>query len=156
MAFAVTSWKSYAIPTDQPTIQRFAAQKVVFTVTAAATDVAWAMGNLAAGDFWADAAVGAINDATHGEKAVALRAYLQSLYPRAQFVKITSPELDTARVRAVAAGDGVYAAANDATTKIPSLTFHTAQSPTALTVELEFVLKTSEWPQAPATFGTNI
>ena len=155
MAIAITAWKSYAVPIDQPTVQRFDTQKVVMTVTGAAADNDYDIGDLAAGAFWTSAEA----HATHGAKATALKAYLGSVYPKSLFSVLTSPVLTQAgyvRVAGATGGATEYQVLTNATSKIPEILFHAASAPTAITIELEFNLKTGEWPVAPATYGAGV
>lgn len=155
MAQAVTAWKAYGTPIDQPTVQRFDVQKVVLTLTGAAADNDYDIGDLAAGAFW----VSAEAHATHGAKATALKAYLASLYPKSLYSITVSPQLTQAgfvRVAGATGGATEYQVLTNATSKISEILFHAASAPTALTIELSFNLKTGEWPLAPATYGSAI
>jgi hypothetical protein len=153
MAVAITAWKSTIIPVSGPSRSR-GIQRVEFDVTQAAADNDSDFGDLtlATSAFWTSA----VAHATYGDTAIALRAHLFEAYPLASEVLIRSAVLESAYVRVTPATAGAteFVAALDATTHIPSLTYHAASAPTAVTYVLDFNLLEGKYYLAPKSFGT--
>ena len=153
MAVSITAWKSTIIPSQGPSRSR-GIQRVEFDFTQAAADNDCDLGDvtLSTSAFWTSA----VAHATTGTSATALLAELTALYSLASEVMFRSSVLETAYVRVVGATGGAtqYSATKDATTAIPSLTFHAASAPTAVTVVIDFNLLEGKYWLAPKSFGT--
>ena len=153
MAVSITAWKSTIIPTQGPSRSR-GIHRVEFDFTQAAADNDCDLGDLtlATSAFWTSA----VAHATTGTQATALLNELTALYPLASEVLFRSSILETTKVRVVGATSGAteFSATKDGTTAIPSLTFHAASAPTALTVVLDFNLLEGKYWLAPKSFGT--
>ncbi len=141
MAFALTSFVADGVRFSGPGPYR-ATEQYVFTVTAAATDVALDMGNTT-GTFWSAATA----DATYGAMAAQVLETVTSWETNYQAVKnLYTPEVqDMTQVLSLSA-TGTYTLALDSTTKLPNYTFHTAGGKTAYTVFVEYLLISNRLP----------
>lgn len=142
MAFALTAYRSYAVPSYEALTQQFT-QVVELTITRAATDTALDIGNVS-GTFWS-----AADDTALGASAL---ANFKCILGKARAVlNITSPEVENALLRDVAApATGEYRLAAATPTGI-AYTFFSGDALTPLKVFIVFSLNAGELPAEAET-----
>lgn len=151
MAWAIPAWKSYPIQSACPgTGNRRWTQKVVISITAAATDVDWDFGDGASGTLFTSA----IADGTHGAKATALAAHLAALTAKSSgFPVVSGLIISGSYIRGLAAAGSTYTLARG-TSLAPDIVFNAADAPTAETLVLEYDLLEAATPIDAVSYGT--
>ncbi len=136
MAFALTKFKAYGLRVEgavRPHVQ----QVMSFTLTAAATDIAYDLGTTG-GTFWTSAEA----NATYGSLATAVKALLLTtlpgLLPAGALIACESEVLQTfIQVASGASGTQYTLAITDS---MPTITFVSASAPTAWVLNLRWNL----------------
>ncbi len=136
MAFAITKFKAYGIRAEGA-VRPHTQQVASFTLTAAATDIAYDLGTTA-GTFWTSAEA----NATYGSLATAVKSLLLTrlpgLLPDGALVACESEVLQTFIQVASGASGTQYTLAISAS--MPTITFVSASAPTAWVLNLRWNL----------------
>ena len=140
MAFALTAFKTYAIPSYEAVTAQFE-QVVELTITRAATDTALDVGN-AAGTFWT-----AADDTALGLTAL---GYWKSIIGKARAVlSCTSPQIETTFARVVSGATGAQFQLVASTPATIAYTLVSGQALATLNVYVRFSINAGEFPVKP-------
>jgi hypothetical protein len=131
----VTKFAAYGLENPDP-VRRRNVQRVVMTVTGAAADVTWDIGNLTPGTFW----TAAVADATYGTLSANALAVITAIAANALAFDRLGGTIAT-NYQAAPAANAATLYTITTTSEIPVITFDAANAPTSAVVIMEWELK---------------